>query len=70
MGNVQKLYCPCGKLFAACSDGHQDDEWNLEVGQYMAKNCTSKIDDVAFNFEKCECPNMDGSLKKQLELDL
>lgn len=70
MRNTQKISCPCGKVFAACVDGYQEEDWNLEVGKYMAKGCTSVINDLNFKFDNCECPNMDGSFKNQLKLDL
>ncbi len=66
----QKIRCKCGKNFAACTDGFQDDEWNLETGRYVAKGCTSELCDKPTKLEQCTCPNMDGSLKNQIEMDL
>jgi hypothetical protein len=49
--------------------GHQDDEWYRDLGEYITNGCTVSIKET-LNLEQCRCPNMDGSLKNQIELNL
>jgi len=67
----QTIRCRCGKMFAACVNGHQDEDFILDVHNYISKyGCTSTLETSKnMSFDTCECPNMDGSLKGQTKLE-
>lgn len=56
---VIKRKC-CGTIFAACWDGHQDEEWYKEVKEATKKGHTVElISSVRFKFSECICNYVD-----------
>jgi hypothetical protein len=47
----------------------QDDEWYRDLGEYITNGCTVSVDET-IDLQQCSCPNMDGSLKNQTELEI
>lgn len=55
----------CGALFAACVDGHQDDEWNKSKESYVKRgDIATFIPSSQVQFKKCTCPEKEVSKLK------
>lgn len=57
---VEVIVCHCNRIYAACADGYQDDEWANNKKEYLNEGCTSKlVHSKSFTFTLCEtCKNL------------
>tara|TARA_R110000744_G_scaffold128069_1_gene235086 strand:+ start:719 stop:931 length:213 start_codon:yes stop_codon:yes gene_type:complete len=68
---VEIINCKCGKSFAACTDGMQDEEWREERIEYVKVGCTINfVDRQDFNFESCDCPKTEKQILERTQLNL
>lgn len=68
---IEVIKCSCGKVFAACVDGSQDDEWKENKKQYLKAKCTIEYKERQdFVFESCKCPKTIKDIQKQSQFSL
>lgn len=67
------IYCKCGKLFAACADGHQDKEWEKNRTQYLRDGCRFELvsdEIVRRDFACCGCKTEEVEVQSNNQLSL
>ena len=68
---LEVIKCKCGKCFAACVDGYQDQEWKDEKKEYLRIGFSvDYIQRQDFIFEQCSCPKSEKEILEQNQLTL
>jgi len=66
---MEAIFCKCGKCFAACVAGMQDEEWKADKAEHLKVGCTARtINRTDFKFEACKCPKTEQQVLEQSKL--
>lgn len=68
---LEIINCKCGKSFAACVDGMQDEEWKEQKTEHVKAKCTVHfVDRQDFKFESCDCPKTEKQILERTQLNI
>lgn len=67
---IEEIKCKCGNVFAACVDGHQDNEWRKERREYVLGGCSVSFTDTPTPLGHCDCPKTPKQIMERVQLEL